>query len=343
MTPSNHEDVQALRSVDAFRRVALPLAEQRWSPQHVASLFDRGGSETGSTDRRNREVLDRTRFQQRIIHNVTPATDATFLGYELATPIMIAPMATMAALMEDGVGQMCTAARDAGSMTWTASNRPDVYERHAGVSPLVDIEKPFADRDRLLQRLQMAERAGCFAVGVDVDSSGGHKRGDQFRERPWKPLDAEELRAIKTALAKPFIVKGVLSVDDAVAAADAGVDAIVLSNHYGVALDYAQSPLEVLPSIVDAVGTRVEVLVDCQMRRGTDVLKALALGARSVLVGRPILWAALVGGADGMAHLLRLMTAELKRAMLYTGVARPRDATPDILVLPRDVFGALPT
>jgi isopentenyl diphosphate isomerase/L-lactate dehydrogenase-like FMN-dependent dehydrogenase len=339
MTASN-QDVQALRSADEFRRVALPLAEKRFSPLHVASLFDRGGSETGSTDRRNREVLDRIRFRQRIIHNVVPSTDATFLGHELATPIMIAPMATMASLVEDGVGQMCTAARDVGSMTWTASNSPDVYDRHAGVYPLVDIEKPFADRDRLLQRLQMAERAGCFAVGVDVDSSGGHKRGDQFRERPWKPLDTEELQRIKTTLVKPFIVKGVLTVDDAVAAADAGVDAIVVSNHYGVALDYAQSPLEVLPPIVDAVGTRVEVLADCQMRRGTDALKALALGARAVLVGRPILWAALVDGADGMARLLSLMTAELKRAMLYTGVARPRDATPDILALPRDVFGA---
>jgi isopentenyl diphosphate isomerase/L-lactate dehydrogenase-like FMN-dependent dehydrogenase len=340
---SSDPDIQSLRSVDEVRQAALPLAEQRWSPPHVASLFDRGGSETGSTDRRNREVLDRIRFRQRIIHDVVPSTDATFLGHALATPIMIAPMATMAGLIEDGVGQMCTAARDVGSMAWTASNRPDVYDRHAGVSPLVDIEKPFADRDRLLQRLQMAERAGCFAVGVDVDSSGGHKRGDQFRERPWKPLDVGELRAIKAALATPFIVKGVLSVDDAVAAVDAGVDAIVLSNHYGVALDYAQSPLEVLPSIVDAVGTRVEVLVDCQMRRGTDVLKALALGARTVLVGRPILWAALVGGANGMAHLLRLMTAELKRAMLYTGVARPSDATPDILALPRDIFDATPT
>lgn len=340
---SSSQDVQALLSVDEFRRAALPLAEKRYAPQHLASLFDHGGSETGSTDRWNREVLDKIHFQQRIIHNVIPSTETTFLGYKLATPIMIAPMAPMASLVDDGVGQMCKAARNVGSMTWTASNRADVYDRHARVYPLVDIEKPFADRDRLLQRLKMAESAGCFAVGIDIDSSGGHKRGYQFRERPWKQLDAEEIQTIKTSLEKPFILKGVLSVDDAVIAADAGVDAIVVSNHYGVALDYSQSPLEVLPLIVDAVGTRVEVLVDCQMRRGTDVLKALALGARAVLVGRPILWAALVGGADGMEHLLRLMTMELKRAMLLTGVAKPSDTTPGILVLPRDIFGANPT
>ena len=90
---------------------------------------------------------------------------------------------------------------------------------------------------------------------------------------------------------------------------------------------------------MEAVGGRVDVLVDCQMRHGSDVLKALALGGQAVLVGRPILWAALVGGAEGMARLIWLMTEELKRVMLYTGTESAAWVSRNILVLPRDIFG----
>ena len=113
-----------------------------------------------------------------------------------------------------------------------------------------------------------------------------------------------------------------------------GADAIVVSNHYGMTMDYLQAPIEALPEIVRAVGDEVEVIVDGQMRRGTDVLKALALGGKGILLGRPILWAALVGGTAGMAHLLRLMTEELRRAMLYTGTKSLATVSRDILILP---------
>jgi len=343
--------ITEIRSAEESRRKALPIAEKRFPPHLVASWFsESGGSETGASDRRSREVLDWIYFRQRIIHDVKPSTTVEFLGYALKTPLMIAPMASMATLFEDGVGKMCAATRETGSMTWIASIPRELLRKYTKANPMVYIEKPLADRDQLFSKLKVAEQEGCVAVGVDVDSGGGHKRGDIFggsvgpsgnetsRETPWKPLSAEELREIRGKLSKPFVVKGVLSVEDAEKAVEAGADVIVVSNHYGVTLDYAQAPLEVLPAISKAVRDRVDVLVDCQMRRGTDVLKALALGGRAVLVGRPILWAALVGGSKGMAHLIRLMTEELRRAMLFTGVESSTRVPRDILVLPSEIF-----
>jgi isopentenyl diphosphate isomerase/L-lactate dehydrogenase-like FMN-dependent dehydrogenase len=330
-------------TVEALRQEALKLAAQQGdtvSPQ-------RGSVPTHSaSDRRSRDVFDRIFFKQQIIHDMAPSTEIEFLGYSLKTPIMIGPMRAMATFIEDGVGQMCTATHATGSMTWIASNPMEFYAQHASTYPLVYIEKPLADRRLLLTKLAEAERAGCIAVGVDVDSSGRGPMGvlpdamtqARYRMAPVKSMSVEELYELQRRLSKPFVIKGVLSVDDAVKAVEIGADVIVVSNHYGVTLNYAQAPLEVLPDIATTVGDDVTIVVDCQMRMGADVLKALALGGDAVLVGRPILWGAQVGGSLGMAHVIQLMTEELRRAMLYTGVESVRQVPRDILVLPKTLF-----
>ncbi len=140
----------------------------------------------------------------------------------------------------------------------------------------------------------------------------------------------------------PVIVKGVLHPDDARLALDHGAAAIDVSNHGGRQLDGAIASLDALPSVVDAVGGRAPVLMDGGVRRGTDVLTALALGASAVGIGRPILWGLAVNGEAGVSHVLDLLTAELELAMALSGAARRADLTLDLLVpSPQTTSGAV--
>ena len=129
----------------------------------------------------------------------------------------------------------------------------------------------------------------------------------------------------------PVIVKGILRDDDAARCVEAGAQAVIVSNHGGRHLDTAIATADALPEIVAAVGSKAEVYVDGGIRRGTDILKALALGARAVLVGRPVVWGLAVHGADGVRDVLMHLRNELTRTMALCGVARIADATPDLV------------
>jgi len=327
---NNRKTIKDINSITEFKDEALLIAKKK-IPRQIRRYFET----IVESDKRSREVFDKIFFRQKIIHNINPSTECKFLDYSLKTPIMIAPMASMATMFEDGVGKMCAATDRTGSITWMAFHSREHYAKHAKINPIVYIEKPLEDRTTLLNKLKMAEQEGCIAVGIDVDSGGD--RGERWGG-PLKPLSVDELKKIRENLSKPFVIKGVLSVDDAVKAVDVGADIIVVSNHYGTKMDYAQAPLEVLPEIVERVGDDIDVLVDCQIRKGSDVLKVLAMGGKGVLVGRPIVWSALIGGVEGMAHLIKLMTQELRSAMLYTGVETVKNVSRDILVLPHDIF-----
>lgn len=139
---------------------------------------------------------------------------------------------------------------------------------------------------------------------------------------------AEEIRA---AWDGPFIIKGLASATDAKRAADIGASAVVVSNHGGRQLDHAPSTLEVLPEVMEAVGSQLEVFVDSGFRRGTDVIKALALGARAVLIGRPYLYGLAAGGRAGVIRALQLLETELIRDMKLMGLTNINDISPDCL------------
>jgi isopentenyl diphosphate isomerase/L-lactate dehydrogenase-like FMN-dependent dehydrogenase len=126
----------------------------------------------------------------------------------------------------------------------------------------------------------------------------------------------------------PVLVKGVLTAEDARRALDLGCDGVVVSNHGGRQLEAAPATMDVLPEIVAAVGDRVEILLDGGVRRGGDVLKALALGAKAVLIGRPYVWGLALGGEDGVSHMLETLRAELKRTMQLMGCASVHDLDP---------------
>jgi len=130
----------------------------------------------------------------------------------------------------------------------------------------------------------------------------------------------------------PVIPKGILHPDDARRALDYGAASLIVSNHGGRQLDSAVASLDALPAIVDAIAGRVEVLIDGGFRRGTDVLKALALGARAALIARPVYWGLAVGGSSGVRHVLDLLRAELALDLLLCGLASPEEITRELIV-----------
>jgi 4-hydroxymandelate oxidase len=161
--------------------------------------------------------------------------------------------------------------------------------------------------------------------------AGGSALGRHVQSDLDPALTFDDIGWLREVSGLPVLVKGVLRGDDARACIDAGAAAVVVSNHGGRQLDTAVATADVLAEVVEAVAGDVEVFVDGGIRRGSDIVKALALGARAVLVGRPVLWGLAVGGEAGVTGVFDVLRAELERAMALCGVRRLDEITPDLL------------
>jgi isopentenyl diphosphate isomerase/L-lactate dehydrogenase-like FMN-dependent dehydrogenase len=155
------------------------------------------------------------------------------------------------------------------------------------------------------------------------------KDGKPRKGHPASPKDIEWLKR-ETSL--PVVIKGIMGAEDARIAVKAGADALVVSNHGGRILDFNRAAVEALPEVVGAVGDRVPILLDSGIRSGGDIVKALALGAKAVLVGRPICWGVGAAGAQGVERVMRLLTEEIKRVLILTGVGSVTKVTDTILI-----------
>ena len=291
-----------------------------------------GGTETEFTLRRNQSAFEKIMLRLRVIHGLDTAnTGVNILGQPLKTPVIVAPFANMGRVHPEAERAIAKGAEKVGAMMFLGSASTHSPERIAegGSPPMVWIGEPLKDRKKLLTLMNQAEKAGCCAVGLCADDFMGIKIKDRLIPLQNASLSMEEIREVRKETSLPFILKGIMTVEDALKAVDAGANAIVVSNHGGRVLDCCQSSIEVLPEIVSAVGGKIEVLIDGGFRRGTDVLKALALGAKGVLVGRPVCWGLAAAGAEGVAQVLQRMTGELIRTMILTNV-------PDASNVPRN-------
>ena len=324
------------------RRCMTPMAYE-----YVAS-----GAADEHTVRWNREAFDRIRLRPRVLRDVAVVdTRTTLLGRELAFPILLAPTAYQRVLHPDGEIATARGAAAAGAtfVVSIGTTTPlDDIARAAG-SPLWF--QLYFQSDQAFTRdvIKQAEAAGCEVMCVTVDSPVLGARNRQvragFRLPPevsapylfdigrgrqpivdprrvavtWK--DIEWLRGV-TKL--PIVLKGILDRDDAEIGVEAGAAAIIVSNHGGRNLDTAVAAINALPEVVARVGSRVPVLVDGGVRRGTDVLKAIALGASAVLIGRPYCYGLGVAGSDGVRRVVDILRAELEAAMKLTGAATLR-------------------
>jgi len=287
-----------------------------------------GGVGTGQAFRNNISALAEVKLRQRIIHNVhTPSTKFALWGKILAMPVLAAPIGGIAfnwnnyISEEEYANAVIIGCKNAGSLGMVGDGKlPEIYQgglrcvKEAAGWGIPTI-KP-RPNEQIIALARQAEKIGAIAIAIDVDAAAlinmtvsGQKVG---------PKTYKELLELKTNINLPIIIKGIMDVSDAVICAEAGIDAIVVSNHGGRVLDHTPGTAEVLPEIADKVGKVMTIFVDGGIRTGFDVLKMLALGADAVLLGRPVTQAG-AGGAEGIACLMNHIKEELAAAMIMTG------------------------
>jgi 4-hydroxymandelate oxidase len=331
-------------------------AAARLDPAHRD--FFAGGAGDERTLRANETAFDRWPLRPRVLRDVTRRDlSGTLLGADLALPVLVAPTGFHRLAHPDGELATARAVHAAGTVMMVSSGATTAIEDIAAAAPATLWFQLYAHPDRAFTEavIRRAEAAGCRALVVTVDSPVfGHRPRDLrsgfldlpagmvcenmrdatgvVRDIPMNPeLTWATLEWLRGVTELPIVLKGILHPADARLAAEHGADAIVVSNHGGRQLDGVVATVDALPDIVAAVAGRLPVLLDGGIRRGTDVLTALALGAAAVAIGRPVLWGLATGGADGVRHVLELLRADLDRAMALTGAATLADITGDLI------------
>ncbi len=318
-----------------------------------------GGAADELTLRANVEAWRRIAIRPRVLLDVSERTcETTVLGRLRPHPVFVAPTAFHRLADPQGEGATARAAATAGAVFCLSSLAGAGPAEIAAAAPSGERWLQlyvFRDRGLSDQLVREAAESGFDAIVVTVDlpvlgirdrdlrteytlpdgvMAPGAARGAAFNvleigelidpSLTW--VDIERLVELSEL---PVLVKGVMTPEDALLAADHGVAGVVVSNHGGRQLDTVAAGAEALPAIADAVGDRLDVLVDGGIRRGTDVLKAMALGARAVMVGRPVIWGLAVAGEEGARAVLDLLVAELDVALALAGVPNASELGPD--------------
>jgi 4-hydroxymandelate oxidase len=310
------------------------------------------GADSEFTLRRNREAYDWVELVGRGVADAVPIrTDMELFGSKMPFPIMVAPSSGQGNMHPEGEMAMHVGATalNAKMIVSNASSFPIDKIGAAAKGPLWFQLYPKQALDGNQEALEAAQTAGCTGVVVTIDvqavsyerdlhdrrlapaPTGRGRRGqapDNTARRTPNPYGVPEGRMwfewklfdqIRPFIKGPMLAKGILTPEDARLCIEHGCDGVYVSNHGGRSLDYAPSTLEVLPAIVDAVGGKVPVIFDSGIRRGADILKALALGASAVCLGRAPRWGLAAYGAPGVQRVLEILHAELIQAMAYTG------------------------
>ena len=276
---------------------------------------------TANSDKITRDFFDSLLLETRYIDSVLPSTKFELFGEVFDTPIMTAALSHLGNTAKNGMVIYAEAAKKANAVHWVGMGEDkELEEITATKARTIKIIKPHKDNNEVFRKIEHAVKAGCFAVGMDIDHSFDGKGGyDNVLGLPMKAKTAEELKDFVQAAKVPFIVKGVLSAKDAEKCLKAGAAGIVVSHHHGM-ISYAVPPLMVLGEIKQAVGKEIPVFVDCGIESGIDAYKCLALGAAAVSVGRHLM-PFLKKGADATAARIKEINSELAGVMSRTGIA----------------------
>ncbi len=331
-----------------YERLAHEILDPR------AHAYAAGGAGDELTVAANLAAWREPELLPRVLRAVgTRDPSATVLGRQLPHPVIIAPMAFQRLAHREGELAMARGAAQTGTVMCLSTLATASAAEVAAAAP--DAERWFQlyvyrDRGVAWELIARARESGYTALVITADLPVMGVRERELRYPAEAPaqivpnargLDAGTPEAFTAEIdpdlswsdierfaadsGLPVLVKGVLSPKDAILAAEHGAGGVVVSNHGGRQLDTAIASARALPAVVEAAGGRLDVLVDGGIRRGTDVAKALALGASAVMVGRPLLWGLAVGGAEGVSHVLELLLSEFDRSLALLGVPRARD------------------
>ena len=296
-----------------------------------------GGSETETTLRRNRQALDSLALAPRVlkgVENVDPST--TFLGRHLRIPVMLAPIGSLQLVEKGGAVTVAEAAAEFGTISFMSSVSEPGLEI---VGSATDAPKVFqlyvrGDDKWVGEQVQRVKNAGFEIFCLTVDTALYSRRERDLLNR-WVPsarrtgltgsnfqakLTWDTVKRFKDQHDIPLILKGIATGEDAEIAVEHGVEVIYISNHGGRQLDHGRGSIEVLPEVIAAVGGKASVLVDGSIMRGTDVIKALALGANAVCIGKLQGLGLAAAGKEGLVHLLKLIETEIRISMALLGL-----------------------
>ncbi len=328
---------QARKLMEGFCKVC-PVCDGRACAGEVPGM---GGIGTGSAFRDNVQALSECRFQMRVIHDVVdPETRTEILGISLDIPVLAAPIGGVSFNMggklseEAYIVAKLEGCRDKGIIGCTGDGAPD-FIHEAGFQAIRSLQghgipfiKPWEDRE-LFRKLEDAAAAGAAVVGMDIDAAGLITL--KLMGRPVSPKTPEKLKEIISRTPMKFILKGIMTADQARIAVDVGASAIVVTNHGGRVLDHTPGVARVLSGVASAVKGQILVLADSGVRTGGDVLKMLALGADAVMIGRPFSVAVMGGLKEGVMRFIDQIRSELIQAMILTGTKSVCAVEPSIL------------
>jgi isopentenyl diphosphate isomerase/L-lactate dehydrogenase-like FMN-dependent dehydrogenase len=288
----------------------------------------------GDSNRVTRAYFDSILLEMRHFDAVLPDTGFELYGHQFTTPIMTAALSHLDKFgyHADGMVELAKGAVAAGACYWSGMGSYEELERITATgAKTIKICKPEADNAVVIEKLQHAEKAGCIAVGVDLDHAFNWKgEYDEIENMPMRPKTLDEVKQFVRATKLPFIVKGVLSVQDSRKCLEAGVSGIVVSHHHGI-MEFCVPPLMVLPKIAEAVKGRMKIFVDCGIETGHDTFKCLALGADAVCAGRSLLGPLKKDGAEGAKGAFENMTRQLANVMSKTCTANVYHVDPSLV------------
>ena len=344
---------QLLTVDDAERRAEEVVAPDAWS--YIA-----GGAGDERTLRWNREAFSKFRLRPRVLVDVSSvSTETTVLGTPVSMPVLVAPMAFHQIAHEEGevaTGRGTAAAGTLMCLSTVATSTPaEVAAAAPNGARWLQIYV-FRDREVSDDVIAQALEAGCSALVLTADlpvygirhretrmgfegpeddvpaivaarARGGEAEGHHSLGLLESGLEWDYVTELCERWKVPVIVKGLVTAEDAILACEHGASGVVVSNHGGRQLDGAIASLEALPEVVEAVGDRVEVYLDGGVRRGSDVVMALALGARAVMVGRPAMYGLAFGGSKGVQQVLEIFREETENALALLGCRSPAEVT----------------
>ena len=332
------------------------IARQR--VPRIAWDYYASGADDEITLRESRAAFERIALHYKVLVDVSARTTAaTVLGHDVSMPLLVAPTAFHKLAHPDGELATARAAGTAGTIMILSTLSTTAVEDVVAAATGPVWFQLYVYRDRAVTRglVERVEAAGCRALVLTVDAPLLGRRERDVRNRfalaeglvlenmlpaglhdlPSGAQDSglaayfaslldpsltwDDIDWLRSITRLPILVKGIVRADDARQAVERGVAGVVVSNHGGRQLDTAPATIDVLPAIVDAVAGRAEILLDGGVRRGTDVIKAVALGARAVLIGRPALWGLAVAGQEGVERVLSLLHGEIDLAMALCG------------------------
>jgi isopentenyl diphosphate isomerase/L-lactate dehydrogenase-like FMN-dependent dehydrogenase len=310
--------------------------------------FIAGGARDEATVRRNRLAFDAVALRPRYLRDVTRRDlTTTLLGSEVSMPIFVSPGCMQ--WLAHPEGELATV-RGAGAartlMIVPAETRAPIADIAAAATGPIWFQLDHGDRGRSADLVAAAEEAGCLAVCVSTGApfAAGNERNRRHAFSVFGGQPAEDVRTfgftwdeldwLRGQTQLPIVLKGINTADGAHLAVESGAAGIIVSTDGGRLVDTTLSAFESLPEVVKAVGGQIEVYVDSGVRRGSDVLKALALGARAVGIGRPFYWGLAAGGADGVARVLELLRAEFDIAIAFCGQTSVRALEPNLVRVP---------